>query len=196
MCCYRFSLLQGLNLTFCYQCSGERPSCMLCQQRSQTCVYDSEAGITRVEAVRRRNKELAEQNSNYELVYNALQTAPEPEAFDHLRRLRECPNVESYARTLRESKPFSRKRPHDGNDPLMDDCALSNLSPTSNSAHSQDSHDDELHAFHEHAFSEPPSTANSNDPPQSLPTMMIDPRLGQQTLYNFPGSNGSTLQSL
>ncbi|KAI5272736.1 hypothetical protein E4T47_04060 [Aureobasidium subglaciale] len=169
------------------KCSGERPMCMLCQQRGQTCLYDSEAGISRVEAVRRRNKELGERNSDYELVYSALQTTTESEALDHLRRLRECPNVETYARTLRKSRPSTRKRPPDSLNDFMDD-GLSNLSPMS--AQSQDQQDGESNIF---ADSLPMTDYTS--PPQQ-PPLMIDPRLGQQTLYSFPDNNGSTLQSL
>ncbi|KAI5205782.1 hypothetical protein E4T39_02832 [Aureobasidium subglaciale] len=169
------------------KCSGERPMCMLCQQRGQTCLYDSEAGISRVEAVRRRNKELGERNSDYELVYSALQTTTESEAFDHLRRLRECPNVETYARTLRKSRPTTRKRPPDNLNDFMDD-GLSNLSPIS--AQSQDQQDGESNVF-----ADPLPMTDYTSPPQQ-PPLMIDPRLGQQTLYSFPDNNGSTLQSL
>ncbi|KAI4728681.1 hypothetical protein E4T49_03536 [Aureobasidium sp. EXF-10728] len=167
------------------KCSGERPMCMLCQQRGQSCVYDSEAGISRVEAVRRRNKELSERNSDYELVYNALHATTELEAFDHLRALRECPDVETYARTLRKLRPTARKRP---SDQLLDDGALSNLSPMS--AQSQDHQDGDPNLYTDSL-----SVTDYTSPTQQ-PPLMIDPRLGQQTLYSFPGTNGSTLQSL
>ncbi|KAI4757657.1 hypothetical protein E4T52_10223 [Aureobasidium sp. EXF-3400] len=170
------------------KCSGERPMCMLCQQRGQSCVYDSEAGISRVEAVRRRNKELGERNADYELVFNALHSTPEPEAFDHLRRLRECPDMETYARTLRRSRPPTRKRPSDQLNDLMDDGTLSNLSPVS--VQSQDQQDGDSHIY-----TDPLRIADYTNHAQQ-PAMMIDPRLGQHTLYSFPGSNGSTLQSL
>ncbi|KAI4723705.1 hypothetical protein E4T48_00018 [Aureobasidium sp. EXF-10727] len=164
---------------------GERPMCMLCQQRGQSCVYDSEAGISRVEAVRRRNKELSERNSDYELVYNALHATTELEAVEHLRALRECPDVETYARTLRKSRPPARKRP---SDQLLDDGALSNLSPMS--AQSQDHQDGDPNLYTDSL----PMTDYTS--PTQPPPLMIDPRLGQQTLYSFPGTNGSTLQSL
>ncbi|KAG9657237.1 hypothetical protein KCU95_g2370, partial [Aureobasidium melanogenum] len=170
------------------KCSGERPMCMLCQQRGQSCVYDSEAGVSRVEAVRRRNKELGERNSDYELVFNALHSTPEPEAFDHLRRLRECPDVESYARTLRRSRPPTRKRPSDQVNDFMDDGTMSNLSPIS--VQSQDQQDGDSHIYTDPL----PMTDYTSHAQQ--PALMIDPRLGQQTLYSFPGNNGSTLQSL
>ncbi|CAD0090996.1 unnamed protein product, partial [Aureobasidium vineae] len=167
------------------KCSGERPMCMLCQQRGQSCVYDLEAGISRVEGVRRRNKELGERNSDYELVYNALHTTPELEAFEHLRRLRECPDVETYARTLRKSRPPSRKRP---SDQLLEDGALSNLSPMSTQSQDQQDGDSNL-------YTDSLCMTDYTSPTQQ-PPLMIDPRLGQQTLYSFPGTNGSTLQSL
>ncbi|KAK5999756.1 hypothetical protein QM012_005162 [Aureobasidium pullulans] len=170
------------------KCSGERPACMLCQQRGQSCVYDSEAGISRVEAVRRRNKELGERNTDYELVFSALHSTPEPEAFDHLRRLRECPDVETYARTLRISRPSTRKRQSEQLNDFMDDGTMSNLSPMS--AQSQDQQDGDSKIY-----TDPLPLADYTSPTQR-PALMIDPRLGQQTLYSFPGNNGPTLQSL
>ncbi|KAG9547737.1 hypothetical protein KCU77_g3038, partial [Aureobasidium melanogenum] len=170
------------------KCSGERPMCMLCQQRGQSCVYDSEAGISRVEAVRRRNKELGERNSDYELVFNALHSTPEPEAFDHLRRLRECPDMETYARTLRKSRPSTRKRQSDQLNDFMDDGTMSNLSPMS--VQSQDQQDGDSNIYTD------PLPMRDYTSPTQQPSLMIDPRLGQQTLYSFPGNNGSTLQSL
>jgi hypothetical protein len=161
---------------------------MLCQQRGQSCVYDSEAGISRVEAVRRRNKELGERNSDFELVFNALHSTPDNEAFDHLRRLRDCPDVESYARTLRKVRPIARKRPSDQLNDLMEHGTMSNLSPMS--AQSQDHQDGDQNVFTDSV----PMTDFTS--PSQQPTLMIDPRLGQQTLYSFPGNNGSTLQSL
>ncbi|KAI4749527.1 hypothetical protein E4T50_00219 [Aureobasidium sp. EXF-12298] len=170
------------------KCSGERPMCMLCQQRGQSCVYDSEAGISRVEAVRRRNKELGERNSDFELVFNALHSTPDNEAFDHLRRLRECPEVESYARALRKVRPTARKRPSDQLNDLMEYGTMSNLSPMSAQSHDHQDGD-------QNVFTDSLPLTDFTSPPQQ-PTLMIDPRLGQQTLYSFPGNNGSTLQSL
>lgn len=162
---------------------------MLCQQRGQACVYDSEAGISRVEAVRRRNKELGERNSDFELVFNALHSTPDNEAFDHLRRLRECPDVESYAKTLRKGRPIARKRPSDQLNDLVGYGTMPNLSPMSTQSHEQQDGDQNI-------FTDPPPVTNFTSPPQQQPTLMIDPRLGQQTLYSFPGNNGPTLQSL
>jgi len=162
--------------------------CMLCQQRGQSCVYDSEAGISRVEAVRRRNKELGERNSDFELVFSALHSTPDNEAFNHLRRLRECPDVETYAKTLRKARPIARKRPSDQLSDLVEYGTMSNLSPMS--THSQDQQDGD-----QNIFTDPLPMTDFTSPSQQ-PPLMIDPRLGQQTLYSFPGNNGSTLQSL
>ena len=84
------------------QCSGERPICALCQARSQVCTYDAEAGLTRIEALRRRNKELTEQNADYEIIFDVLRTEPENKAIGHLLHLRAAIDVESYANTLRQ----------------------------------------------------------------------------------------------
>ena len=162
--------------------------CILCQQRGQSCVYDSEAGISRVEAVRRRNKELGERNSDFELVFNALHSTPDNEAFDHLRRLRECPDVESYARTLRKAQPTARKRSSAQLNDLAEYGAASRLSPMSTPSQDQQDGDQNI-------FADSLSMTDYTSPAQQ-PTLMIDPRLGQQTLYNLPGNNGSTLQSL
>lgn len=161
---------------------------MLCQQRGQSCVYDSEAGISRVEAVRRRNKELGDRNSDYELVFHALHSTPESEAYDHLRRLRECPDVESYARTLRGSRSSTRKRPSDQLNDFVDDGTMSNLSPMSAQSHDQPDGDSNIYTD--------PLPMTDYPTPNQQPGLVVDPRLGQQTLYSFPGSNASTLQSL
>ncbi|KAH0259911.1 hypothetical protein KCU91_g14945, partial [Aureobasidium melanogenum] len=151
------------------KCSGERPMCMLCQQRGQSCIYDSEAGISRVEAVRRRNKELGERNSDYELVFNALHSTPEPEAFDHLRRLRELPGYGN----LRQNAPQITA--------VNEETAVGS---------SQDQQDGDSNIY-----TDPLPMTDYTSPTQQS-SLMIDPRLGQQTLYSFPGNNGSTLQSL
>jgi hypothetical protein len=65
---------------------------------------------------------------------------------------------------------------------------MSNLSPMSTQSHDQPDGDQNI-------FTDPLSMPDYTSPVQQ-PTLMIDPRLGQQTLYSFPGNNGSTLQSL
>jgi hypothetical protein len=70
----------------------------------------------------------------------------------------------------------------------MDYGAMSNLSPMS--TQSQDQQDGDQNIFTDQV----PMTDYAS--PTQQPTLMIDPRLGQQTLYSFPGNNGSTLQSL
>lgn len=98
-------------LTLYFKCSGERPACTLCASKGQTCTYDAEAGLTRVEALRRKNKELAEQNADYETVFNALRNAPELEAVNHLLRLRAASDVEGYAASMKHDQDrFKRRR--------------------------------------------------------------------------------------
>jgi hypothetical protein len=157
---------------------------MLCQQRNQTCIYDAEAGVSRVEAVRRRNKQLLERNADYELVYDVLQNSTEPEAVGHLRQLRDSPNVESYARMLRRTRHSTSKR---ASNEFMDDGVMSNAS--SLSGQSYDPHG-ETHFFADSL----PTTAYTSSPP-TLPTM-VDPRLDQQSLYNFPDTTGAAIHSL
>lgn len=85
--------------------------CGLCQSRGQTCTYDAEAGLTRIEALRRRNKELAEQNANYTTIFNALRSSSEPEAIEHLRRLRaSSDDAESYAEMIRQGRQLAKRR--------------------------------------------------------------------------------------
>ncbi|KAI4854939.1 hypothetical protein E4T45_03630 [Aureobasidium sp. EXF-8846] len=161
------------------KCSGERPMCMLCHQGCQPCVYDSDAGISRVEAVRRRSKELGERNSDFELVFHALHGTPDNQAFGHLRRLRECPDVESYARTLRKARLTTRNRPSDQLNDLMEYGAMFNLFPMSTQP--QDQQDD-----NQNMFLDPVPTTDYTSPSRQ-PTFMIDPRLSQKTLYNSSG---------
>ncbi|KAI4759175.1 hypothetical protein E4T44_14706, partial [Aureobasidium sp. EXF-8845] len=129
--------------------------------------------------VRRRNKELGERNSDFELVFHALHGTPDNQAFGHLRRLRECPDVESYARTLRKARLTTRNRPSDQLNDLMEYGAMFNLFPMSTQP--QDQQDD-----NQNMFLDPVPTTDYTSPSRQ-PTFMIDPRLSQKTLYNSSG---------
>ncbi|KAI4793762.1 hypothetical protein E4T44_12603, partial [Aureobasidium sp. EXF-8845] len=118
-------------------------------------------------------------NSDFELVFDALHGTPDNEAFDHLRRLRECPDVEPYARTLRKARLTTRNWPSDQLNDLMEYGALCNLFPTSTQP--QDQQDD-----NQNMFLDPIPTTDYTSPSRQ-PSFMIDPRLGQKTLYNSSG---------
>ncbi|KAL1297065.1 hypothetical protein AAFC00_004652 [Neodothiora populina] len=95
--------------------SGERPVCALCQTRGQACTYDAEAGVTRVEALRRRNAELVSQNADFDIVLSALRTSSDADAVNHLHQLRAAPDAETYAQVLKKQAGTSRRRkPADG----------------------------------------------------------------------------------
>ncbi|KAI4785123.1 hypothetical protein E4T45_14053, partial [Aureobasidium sp. EXF-8846] len=119
---------------------------------------------------------LGERNSDFELVFDILHGTPDNEAFDHLRRLRECPDVESYARTLRKARLTTRNRPSDQLNDLMEYGAMLNLFPMSTQP--QDQQDDNQNMFLD------PILTTDHTSPSRQPTFMIDPRLGQKTLYN------------
>jgi hypothetical protein len=59
--------------------------------------------MTRSAALTHRNRELLAQNTDYETVFTTIVTAPESEAIDHLRRLRNHAAVNEYAEMLRIS---------------------------------------------------------------------------------------------
>jgi hypothetical protein len=66
--------------------------------------------MTRSAALSHRSKELAAQNADYETVFTTIMTAPESEAVDHLRRLRDHAAVNGYAEMLRHGIPTLTKR--------------------------------------------------------------------------------------
>jgi hypothetical protein len=66
--------------------------------------------MTRCAALTHRNRELLAQNTDYEKVYTAIMTAPESEAIDHLRRLRNHATVNEYAEMLRKGIPTTTRR--------------------------------------------------------------------------------------
>lgn len=82
----------------------------MCQSRRQVCTYDAEAGVTRIEALRQRNKELTDQNADYELVFMTLRNLSEADSIEHLLRLRISRDVESYADVLRPDQSGTKRR--------------------------------------------------------------------------------------
>ncbi|KAI4751379.1 hypothetical protein E4T52_14736 [Aureobasidium sp. EXF-3400] len=92
------------------KCNGRRPTCASCQKRRVICTYDSEAGMTRFAALTHRNTELLAQKADYETVFTTIMTAPESEAINHLRRLRDHATVNEYAEMLRKGIPTTTRR--------------------------------------------------------------------------------------
>jgi hypothetical protein len=66
--------------------------------------------MTRSAALTHRNRELLAQNTDYETVFTTIVTAPESEAIDHLRRLRNHAAVNEYAEMLRKGIPTTTRR--------------------------------------------------------------------------------------
>jgi hypothetical protein len=74
------------------------------------CTYDSEAGMTRFAALTHRRRKLLAQNADYKTVFTTIMTAPESEAIDHLRHLRNHAAVNEYAEMLRNGIPTMTRR--------------------------------------------------------------------------------------
>lgn len=70
------------------QCDGIRPLCKPCRIRLTACVYDAEDGESRSDAVRRENRKLRQSLANVQQVIEHLQSLPDAEALEFLRRYR------------------------------------------------------------------------------------------------------------
>ncbi|KAG9513112.1 hypothetical protein KCV07_g9019, partial [Aureobasidium melanogenum] len=70
------------------KCDGVRPTCQPCARRYEDCVYDVEANTTRSNALKRKNEELAKENTQLRTLYNFLQNRPLFEAEEIFRRVR------------------------------------------------------------------------------------------------------------
>ncbi|CAD0113373.1 unnamed protein product, partial [Aureobasidium uvarum] len=70
------------------KCDGVRPTCQSCARRYEDCVYDVEANTTRSNALKRRNEELAQENTQLRRLYDFLLNRPLLEAEEIFRRIR------------------------------------------------------------------------------------------------------------
>ncbi|KAG9942607.1 hypothetical protein KCU85_g9175, partial [Aureobasidium melanogenum] len=70
------------------KCDGVRPTCQPCARRYEDCVYDVEANTTRSNALKRKNEELAKENTQLRTLYDFLQNRPLVEAEEIFRRIR------------------------------------------------------------------------------------------------------------
>ena len=70
------------------QCDGGRPACAACIKRSEACVYTVEPDLSRTENLRRRFDQLQVKADQSEKLLGFLQTKPEGEALEILRRMR------------------------------------------------------------------------------------------------------------
>ncbi|KAH0271960.1 glycoside hydrolase family 43 protein, partial [Aureobasidium melanogenum] len=70
------------------KCDGVRPTCQPCARRYEDCVYDVEANTTRSNALKRKNEELAKENTQLRTLYDFLQNRPLIEAEEIFRRIR------------------------------------------------------------------------------------------------------------
>ncbi|KAI4741926.1 hypothetical protein E4T50_07647 [Aureobasidium sp. EXF-12298] len=70
------------------KCDGVRPTCQPCARRYEDCVYDVEANTTRSNALKRKNEELAKENTQLRTLYDFLQNRPLIEAEEIFRRVR------------------------------------------------------------------------------------------------------------
>ncbi|CAD0096653.1 unnamed protein product [Aureobasidium vineae] len=82
-----FSRPEGLVDSW-WQCDGVRPTCQPCARRYEDCVYDVEANTTRSNALKRKNEELAKENTQLRRLYDFLLNRPLVEAEEIFRRIR------------------------------------------------------------------------------------------------------------
>ena len=77
-----------LLLTNLIQCDGDRPTCLPCAKRHETCEYDVAANTTRSNALKRKNEDLSAENKVLRELYSFLRQRPLVEAEEIFRRIR------------------------------------------------------------------------------------------------------------
>ncbi|KAF9701037.1 hypothetical protein EKO04_000295 [Ascochyta lentis] len=84
------------------KCNGARPVCWECQKRSTRCDYAAHLTETQGQAVKRRHDALQAQNDAYAELFGLIQTRPDGESLEILRRIKMGANVESVLRHVRD----------------------------------------------------------------------------------------------
>jgi hypothetical protein len=73
------------------KCNGSRPVCTCCTQKKTDCVYEIGPNQNPSQAMKRKNEEMQSEVSNLRQLYEFLQSSPEEEAMEMLRRIRANP---------------------------------------------------------------------------------------------------------
>jgi hypothetical protein len=126
------------NISF--QCDGNTP-CGRCAAASQECHYESEAGVPRTQALKRKNEVLAEDNTQLRYIVQGLRYGNEQEASEILRRIRATQDAEEAVAAITEAsllvKPSWTNLPAFG--PLQPGQVMPHVNPDIQSSTSPES---------------------------------------------------------
>jgi hypothetical protein len=90
------------RLTIIDQCDGNTP-CGRCAAQSQDCHYESEAGVPRTQALKRKNEALSEDNTQLRYIVQGLRYGNEQEATEILRRIRATQDADEAVAAITEA---------------------------------------------------------------------------------------------
>jgi len=86
------------------KCNGDRPSCKLCREREQPCVYTSEPGISPIASLKRKYEALQAESADEHNLLGFLRTASEGDAIKVLAYLRSSDDVQSTLEQARNAQ--------------------------------------------------------------------------------------------
>jgi len=89
----RFRLL-NFHMLIGGKCNGDRPSCKLCRERKQPCVYTSEPGISPIASLKRKYEALQAESADEHDLLGFLRTASEGDAIKVLAYPRSSDDVQ------------------------------------------------------------------------------------------------------
>lgn len=81
---------------------GLRPICWECQRRSTPCHYAAQLSETQGQAIKRKHSVLQRQNEAYAELFALIQTRPDDESLEIMRRIKMGANVEDVLRHVRD----------------------------------------------------------------------------------------------
>lgn len=84
------------------KCDGNQP-CSRCATSNQECIYESDVGIPRTQALKRKNEVLNEDNDKLRYIVQGLRYGSEQEAAEILRRIRSTKDAEEAVAAINEA---------------------------------------------------------------------------------------------
>lgn len=84
------------------KCDGTQP-CSRCATSNQECIYESDVGIPRTQALKRKNEVLNEDNDKLRYIVQGLRYGSEQEAAEILRRIRSTKDAEEAVAAINEA---------------------------------------------------------------------------------------------
>ena len=86
------------------KCDGDRPSCKLCRERKQPCVYTSEPGVSPIASLKRKYEALQAESADEHDLLGFLRTASEADAIKVLAYLRSSDDIQSTLEQARNAQ--------------------------------------------------------------------------------------------